>query len=149
MGITAKHGKGFTLMELMIVMAIIAIASAVVIPRIGNNEGKIYRAQLKTLTAALNYNRRNAIIMNRPFEMKVEPDTAAGKTAKGDWKSQGADIQWQTDTEKYQNKRFAITFFPQGGATGGTITLQQGSFVAQVVIDSLTGKVIVEETRNE
>lgn len=148
-----KQSNGFTLMELMIVMAIIALAGAVIIPRIGSNDSKLYRAQLKTLTATLNYNRRSAVVMNRPFEMTLFPFTenndTTNKLKKGDWASQGADIQWQSDTQKLQNKVFTIRYFPQGGATGGTIRLQHGRFIARLRIDGITGKVTIEETHNE
>ena len=151
-----KHSNGFTLMELMIVMAIIALASAVIIPRIGSNDGKLYRAQLQTLTVALNYNRRSAVVMNRPFEMTLFPFTennlphdSTNKKKKGDWASQGADIQWQSGTQKLHNKVFKIKYFPQGGATGGIIRLQQGRFIARLIIDGITGKVTIEETHND
>jgi len=39
-----------------------------------------------------------------------------------------------------------IQYFPQGGATGGIITLQQGRFVAHVNIDGMTGKMTLEES---
>jgi len=38
-----------------------------------------------------------------------------------------------------------IQFFPQGGATGGTLILQQGSLKSQLVIDSFTGKLSIED----
>ncbi len=155
-----KHANGFTLMELMIVMAIIAIASAVIIPRIGSNDGKLYRAQLRTLTTAMNYNRRSAVVLNRPFEMTLFPfaennlnhnsaKNSAKKLKKGDWISQGADIQWQAGTKKRLNKVFSIKYFPQGGATGGTIRLQHGRYIARLIIDGITGKVTIEETSDD
>jgi len=137
-------------MELMIVMAIIAIASAVVIPRIGSTDHKLYLAQLSTLNASLNYNRRNAIIMNRPYEMSLFPySEKTAKFKKGDWHSQGADIAWHVGNKKIEHKVFSIKYFPQGGATGGTIKLQQGRFIALLTIDSLTGKVAIKESADE
>ncbi len=137
-------------MELMIVMAIIAIASAVVIPRIGSSDGKQYQAQLRTLNATLNYNRRNAIVTNRPFEMRVflAEQKVSGRK-KNDWQSYGAIMEWQVDKNIIRDKVFSIKFFPQGGATGGTIKLQQGRFVAHLTISSLTGKVSIKESLDE
>jgi type II secretion system protein H len=153
-----KSTQGFTLMELMIVMAIIGIASAVIIPRIGHNEGKIYRVQLRTLTAAMNYNRRSAIIMNRPFELKLFPrvndeelisNKSKKSLKKGDWISQGADISWKSGTKTMHNKLISIKYFPQGGATGGTISLQQGRYRAELTIDGITGKFVLEESSRD
>ncbi len=149
-------------MELLIVMAIIALASAVIIPRISNSDGKLYQAQLRTLTAVLNYNRRNAVILNRPQNVKLYPyrsqieladDEASEKHKiahnKSEWRSLGADIDWQSGTLKTHNRVIEIQYFPQGGATGGTITLQQGRFIAQVSIDGMTGKTRVKATVDE
>ncbi len=137
-------------MELMIVMAIIAIASAVVIPRIGSSDGKQYQAQLRTLIATLNYNRRNAVVTNHPFEMRVFPTehTVSGRK-KNDWQSQGAKMTWQVDKAITRDKVFSIKFFPQGGATGGIIKLQQGRFIAHIMVNSLTGKVSIKESVDE
>ncbi len=146
-------------MELLIVLAIIALASAVLIPRIGHNDGKLYQVQLRTLSNALNYNRRNAVILNRPYEMNVFPyqeadegkeeNKSARAIKKGDWRSQGAVIQWQTGSRIVPNKPFKITYFPQGGATGGVIRLQQGRFIALLTIDGITGKVTIKESNED
>ena len=138
-------------------MAIIALASAVIIPRISNSDGKLYQAQLRTLTAVLNYHRRNAVILNRPQNAKLYPyisESGEGEAIKADkttthktqWQSQGADISWQSGTVKSSNQVIDIQYFPQGGATGGTITLQQGKFVAQLSIDGMTGKTSIKES---
>lgn len=143
-------------MELLIVLAIIALASAVLIPRIGHSDGKMYQVQLRTLSNVLSYNRRNAVILNRPFEMNVFPYTevdgqnkSAQTIKKGDWRSQGAVLQWQTGSKILRNKPFKITYFPQGGATGGVIRLQQGRFIAQLSIDGITGKVTIKESNED
>ena len=143
-------------MELLIVLAIIALASAVLIPRIGHNDGKLYQVQLRTLSSSLSYNRRNAVILNRPFTMNVFPYTEAdaqNKSAqaikKGDWRSQGAVLEWQAGSKIVRNKAFKITYFPQGGATGGVIRLQQGRFIAQLSIDGITGKVTIKESNED
>lgn len=143
-------------MELLIVLAIIALASAVLIPRIGHNDGKLYQVQLRTLSNVLNYNRRNAVILNRPFTMNVFPyqetdeqTKSAQAIKKGDWRSQGAVMQWQTGSKIVSDKAFKITYFPQGGATGGVIRLQQGRFIAHLTIDGITGKVIIKESNKD
>ena len=158
-------------------MAIIALASAVIIPRISNSDGKLYQVQLRTLTAVLNYNRRNAVIMNRPQNVKLYPyrseKTVGEKTVseanvsetdsageeqnlkaktrskKSEWRSQGADISWQSGIVKTHNRVIDIQYFPQGGATGGIITLQQGRFAARVNIDGMTGKTTLAENIRE
>ena len=147
-------------MELLIVLGIIALTSALVIPRIGNQDNKLYQAQLRTLMSTMNYNRRNAVILNRPFKMRVYPlakedaskskdlDKAGTQTKRqsGDWKSQGANISWQVAKEEIKNKPFSIQYFPQGGASGGTMRLQQGRFIAILKVSSITGKTTLKES---
>ena len=41
--------KGFTLLEFLVVLAIIALGSAIILPGIANTEGKLFRAQLREL----------------------------------------------------------------------------------------------------
>jgi len=149
----AKHWKGFTLIELMIVMAIIAMASAIIIPRIGSSDGKLFRVQLQSLLATLNYNRRSAIVLNRPVEMTLFPfhkkdEDNTFVIAKGDWSSQGANIQWSSGTQIIRNAVFKIKYYPQGGATGGSIRLQHGAYIASLIIDGITGKMTLKEFKN-
>ncbi len=141
--------NAFTLLELMIVLAIIAIGSAVIIPRISNTEGKIFRAQLRELSAVLKYNRRNAVIKGQIREAVLYPyqENPNSTVEKGHWQSSGASVQW---LEKASNtdskpKPFTIQFFPQGGATGGTLLLKQGRFQSKLIIDSFTGKLTLDE----
>lgn len=150
------RSHGFTLMELMIVLAIVAIASAIIIPRIGSSDAKLYQAQLRTLLATLNYNRRSAVIRNRQSEMSVFPfqeneeeTPPVNKRRKGDWYSHGARVSWLSGTQKIDNKPFKISYFPQGGATGGKLELKQGVFTAILTIDGITGKVSVEEASDD
>lgn len=149
-----KHWKGFTLMELMIVMAIIAMASAIIIPRIGTSDGKLFRVQLQSLLATINYNRRSAIVLNRPVEMTIFPfdkkdEDSTVLVAKGNWISQGANIQWSSGSQIIRNKIFKIKYYPQGGATGGSIRLQHGSYIASLIIDGVTGKMTLKESKND
>ena len=53
---------GFTLLELMLVMGIIALAAALVVPNLSGTESRDFAAQLRELTAQLNYSRRSAVV---------------------------------------------------------------------------------------
>jgi general secretion pathway protein H len=143
--------KGFTLLELMMVMAIIAISSAIIIPRISSSEGKIFRTQVSTLLATLNYNRRTAVITNQFSEMTLFAYHSSSKIPlkKGDWRSQGADLIWQSGQKKTHNKNILLRFFPQGGATGGTIILRQGKYDEKIQIDVITGKVSIAQSSDK
>jgi len=146
--------KGFSLLELIIVMAIIAIAGALVIPRM-NNDGLYFQTQTRELIAILKYNRRMAVYENVPREVSISfhetPDQAAPHSPSGGsksrrdkrhWRSHKINFSWESQQQIYeQNQAFSITFFPQGGATSGTITLQYAPFTSRIKVDGFTGKI--------
>ena len=147
-----EQQRAFTLLELLIVLAIIALGSAVIIPSIGNTDAKIFNAQIKELAAILKYNRRNAVISGQaqlsqlfPYEDDNNKAVIYTDKKKGSWYSRGAGFEWLNQEKNLPQKIINIQFFPQGGATGGTLILKQGSLQSQLVIDSYTGKLSIKE----
>jgi len=139
-------------MELLLVLAIIAIASAIVIPRISSNSHN-FQAQVRELSAVLKYNRRMAIVSSQLQQAKLFPykeDSLPKKLKKGHWQSQGADLIWlSSPAGEIHNQVVSIDFFPQGGATGGELLLSQDQFKVKISIDGFTGKVVVDELDDE
>ena len=167
--------KGFTLLELLLVLAIITLGSAIIIPNINNTEAKLFNAQLRELAGVLKYNRRNAVVTGEikraqlfnPFDDHNNIREHEERPKKGQWYSRGAVVRWldkgtthnkgakQTlvqafSTEQVSTKQAMLTvqFFPQGGATGGTLLLQQDDQQAQLVIDSFNGKLSIKYPEN-
>lgn len=148
--------RAFTLMELLLVLAIIGIASAVIIPRI-TTSGQNFQGQVRELTAVLKYNRRMAIVSSRLQQAKLFPyqEEANGTPLKkGHWRSKGAELSWSKENSnstpaQKKNQIISIDFFPQGGATGGELILSQEPFKTKIHIDSFTGKVTIEELDDE
>jgi len=143
-----NQSRAFTLVELLLVLAIIGIASAIIIPRVGG-ESHNFQAQVRELTAVLKYNRRLAIVSSQLRQAKLFPykeENREHKVVKGNWRSKGADLIWiDSLSEETKNKTISIDFFPQGGATGGELILSQEQFKVKIIIDSFTGKVEVED----
>jgi len=150
-----SKSRAFTLLELLLVMAIIAIASAVIIPRIGS-DSHLFQAQVRELTAVLKYNRRLAIVSSQMQQAKLFPfseeisENVPAKLEKGQWRSKGAELIWFNSlAEESKNQTITIDFFPQGGATGGEIMLIQDQQKVKIKVDGFTGKVIVDEMDEE
>jgi len=152
-----KHLTGFTLLELLVVLAIIGLGSALLIPRL-NSDVKLFDAQVRELVAILKYNRRMAVIKNQiqhavlhPYKQhKTSQLTDKNKKntrIKGHWYSQGTEYIWKTgDTQnEVKNKKITIDFFPQGGATEGELIIYTGEIKSKIIVDGFTGKITLKD----
>ncbi|MDM8569705.1 prepilin-type N-terminal cleavage/methylation domain-containing protein [Thiotrichales bacterium HSG1] len=149
---------GFTLLELIIVMVIIGMMAMLVIPNIGSSQGAILKAQAREAMAMLKYARRSATIEGKQKSIilkegnesaqKINPDS-------GIWTSRGVSLQvGKSDDDKSEknddkseknsekiNDNIKITFYPEGGSSGGQITLTFHNHTAKIEINPLTGKI--------
>ena len=141
-----NNQQGFTLFELLVVLAIIALGSSIILPSISSSDSKIFQAQLRELSAVLKYNRRHAVISGQTQLAQLFPyqDGQINNKKKGQWYSRGAEFSW-LNKQNNNSQMINIKFFPQGGATGGTLQLRQGALQSQLIIDSFTGKLTLHE----
>ncbi|MFK5985579.1 MAG: type II secretion system protein [Pseudomonadota bacterium] len=150
--------KGFTLLELLIVLAIIGLGSALLIPRL-NSDVKLFDAQVRDLVAIFKYSRRMAVIKNQIQRVVLHPPAQIGSkqsvkpvqknnSKKGQWYSKGVDYIWNTGSSQNElkNKQVIIDFFPQGGATEGELLLYSGVLKSKITIDGFTGRVVLKNS---
>ncbi len=133
-----KGDSGFTLLELLIVMAIIAMAAAVVITRLsGSSELTSLKAEVRKTIAKLNYTRRLAIIEGKEKQLVFQKNQPAATDDTDD----SAKIIW-TWGGKFSNKAvYKITFYPEGGSSGGELSLSYLGHKAKIIVNPITGKV--------
>ena len=154
-----RRQAGFTLLELLIVLSIIAIGSALVIPSITSTDDNAFRAQVRQAQAALNHARRVAIVRSTEQTAtfrSLDPDAppreqaapAAGKAPGPHWESEEIALRFRATLEEYAEEvdEAEVTFFPQGGSTGGILTFRQNDLRARIRIDPITGRI---ETRHD
>ena len=166
--------RGFTLLEIMLVLALIALASVMVVPNVGSLDARTYSVQLRQVNALLYYARRNAVITGLPVSARLygpffrpgdadyaSADEFAGGQERGQgqsavllqtpearWENDGISLSYEDSTERLTDvERFIdVTFYPEGGSSGGTLIFSRDDRHTRVVIDPFTGRISSEET---
>lgn len=155
-----RYGNGFTLLELIVVMAILAMAMALVIPHISSGEMTFLKAQVREVVAVLKYARRSAIVEGKQksatfYESRKGTDEKSTSHEKstsqksGQWISRGATLEWGSQTRKESDEEgeasetanYKITFYPQGGSSGGELILTYLKLKAKISVNPITGQV--------
>ena len=139
--------RGFSLMELVVVLAILAITAAVVAPGIGRSaDGVRARAEVGAVAAFLRSAREHAVTRGQAMEVRVDDEThtlvmrQAGRTG---------DPAVQATRAVSSNLRIAVepsapsvTFLPHGMSTGARFAVSTPGARAYVItVDALTGRV--------
>ena len=166
--------RGFTLLEILLVLSLIALASVMVVPNVGGLDARNYSVQLRQVNALLHYARRNAVITGlsvsaRLYGPSFRPDDTdlssadefAGGQERGQgqtagllqtpearWESDGIALSYEDSTERLTEvERFIdVTFYPEGGSSGGTLIFSRDDRHTRIVIDPFTGRISSEET---
>jgi prepilin-type N-terminal cleavage/methylation domain-containing protein len=149
----ASAQAGFTLLELLLVLSLIAISVGIVMPRIGNTDNSTFNAQVRRAVASLTYARRMAVVQSTPqvaafYALDPDsPDYAEWlEELEGDtehWLSELLTLQYQADLNEAPEsvEKVEITFFPQGGSTGGILNFALNGRTANIRVDPITGKI--------
>ena len=132
-------------------MAIIAMASIVVVPNLGNLEARNFNVQVREASALLNYARRMAVVSGQPATASfvietLEDDETIGAGMAGQWRSGGSALTYRdsTDRERDVEDRVDVTFYPEGGSTGGSLILHFENRRATIDVDPFTGRVTTQ-----
>jgi general secretion pathway protein H len=67
--------RGFTLIEIAVVMAIIGMVMALVIPRLPSSESENLKISARTLAASLRYMQERAVAARTTYLLRMEPGT--------------------------------------------------------------------------
>jgi len=138
--------RGFTLIEILVVFAIIGLLTALAAPRFHRAlPGVEFDAAVQEVAGALERTRAAAMASGRARSLLL--DVRAGRLREPDGTltrlPEGTTIAVTTAREAVGagGQEARMTFFPDGTALGGRITLTRGDRTARLRVDWLTGRV--------
>ncbi len=147
--VAAGHEAGFSMLEMVVVLAIVSIAMAVTIPALGKrNDFTILRAEAAGLAAKLRLLRSKAMQTNQMASMIFQPKTssymATGARAET---ALHPDIAMQVTAQPLDGRTGQVLFYPDGSSTGGQVKLSSGTRSCTIEIVVLTGTVAFDDCR--
>jgi len=139
--------RGLTLIEILIVLAIIAIVSAIAIPIVNGVSNAEMRSAARQLASGLRLARSEAVAQRRETFLVID---IAGRRFKVDRDGREYKLPRNVELKLFtaqkdlvDDKVGSIRFYPDGGSNGGRITLAAGERKFEVDVDWLTGRVAI------
>ncbi len=140
-----RHVAGFTLLELLVVLAIVGVVLGTMIIARPNASGARVNAVARTLVATLRLARAQAVQRNTEIVVSIDPQTRTVTSPQGKWQlPDGVHvILTYAETEKRAGAG-GLRFYPDGQSSGGELKLALGGRSARLTVSWLTGEARVE-----
>ena len=138
---------GFTLIEILVVLAILALVTGFAVPRIiGSRDRMEMQTAARLVAAALRSTRNIAMTSGNDQALTLDTGVAALLAPAGRAVRLPTDIRpvlFTATREQVADTVGRIRFFPDGSSTGGGVRLIQGEQQTDVLVDWLTGRVSI------
>jgi len=150
----STQGKGFSLVEVLIVLVIIVIVMSVVAPRFSNRTSSVRFISIsREIASGLRFARMKAVTDQKPAEFIVNIEQRYYQV-RGIDKTYPipADIEISVYTAASQvvgEEQGSVLFFPDGSSSGGRIELINNGRKRSIDINWLTGLVETSEDTAE
>ena len=135
--------RGFTLLELIVTLVVLAVAVGLVAPTIGRSTETLRaRAEVAGFSATFRHAREQAITTREPYTVAVNPTNRLVIVTTGE-----DEVRWtrtlssRVDIRAETPGSLAVRFEPQGTSSGGEYRLSSGKITYRVTVDPVTGRV--------
>ena len=135
--------RGFTLIELIVTLLVIAVAIGLVAPAIGRStEAVRVRAEVAGFSATLRHAREQAITTRQQHTVLVNPVERQVTVVAGE-----DEVRWtralpaRLTIQATTPAALTIRFHPQGTSSGSELRLTSGAVTYRVSVDAVTGRV--------
>lgn len=154
-----KQG-GFTLLEIILVMAIIAAASILIVPNLSGLEARTFSTQVRQAHTLLNFARRTAVVSGQPStvifnvipleEIELASESSLSNVV-AQWNGVNVNVRFRdsTDREIEIEESTQVTFYPEGGSSGGMLLFAQADQSGIIDIDPFSGRVSSRDPEGE
>jgi len=144
-GKAVAGARGFTLLELIVTIAVIALVVGLAAPTIGRStEALRARADVAGFSALLRAARERAIVTQTPQAVVVDPPAHRVSVRAGGPDGEVRETHALSDRvtiEASPPPALIVRFEPQGSSNGGDFRLTAGAVAYRVTVDPLTGRV--------
>lgn len=134
---------GFTLLELLVVLALIALALAIVRPDFARSGRASLDAEVRSVAALLNQARRLAIVEGHEVQVVLEAASAHEALPRDAlyWYSEALQLAFQGVSEDTHeaSTRIDLQFRPQG-SSGGSVHFLAVDYHARIDVDPFSGR---------
>jgi general secretion pathway protein H len=145
--LTRAHG--FSMLELMVVVLIMAVVASIVVPTVGGVSTAELKSAAREIAAGLRFARGQAVVQRSEAVLLIDVEARAFTVppdARVHRLPEKMDVKLYTAQRDLVGDNIgAIRFFPDGGSNGGRITLAAGERKYNVDVDWLTGRVAILE----
>lgn len=140
-----SNEKGYTLIELIVVLAILGIMSAVILPKIHLIERYKLKSQAETLAEDIRYTQRLAMSENANYYFQIQKKENSYNIRSGNIKDKNVKKIYLSKDIKFTEESKSEIKYTSKGTPGmsGTIRLTSNNYRVEITIRPSSGRVTV------
>lgn len=135
--------RGFTLLETLVVLVILAMALAVVVPAVSRGLGTSLNDVARDMHTGLRKARSQAVNLQHSTLFVLDMEDYVFRVDGGSPRAipRAFELHARTATREMRDHRAGIRFYPDGSSTGGRLGISEGDAYVWLEVDWLTGRV--------